>query len=527
MLSCKPSFRQGAAALAALSALLLPVLSGCAKESTRQESADAEPKPVIRLAGTDTGTPNPFRHLTRGPGTSKMQLLYDSLLEKDESGDIPWLARSWSVSDDGLSWTFTLVDNAFWHDGQPLTAEDAAFTFEYYRDHPPVSNELIVGGTYLVTKTEVLDAKTFRLTTSGFDNNTLRRLGFARIIPKHVWETVADPVTFTGEGAAVGSGPYRLESYDPAQGTYRYAAFDRYWGLEPAAAAIEWVPVSDSVLAFENGDISLTTLAADVLPRFREKADVTIKTVPSYHSYRLMMNIAASESLADLSVRQAMAYAINRQALVDKVSRGSAAVSSMGYVPDVSPWYNPAVEAYGYDPEKAKALLGGKALAFEMLTGNTPEEVKIAELIKLDLSAVGIDVSLKSVEAKTRDSAVKSGKYVLLLINSGGMGGDPDYLRSVYAGVSNSTALNQSPIPGYSNAELNDLAAKQAVEQNGEERKELIFRMQEIIARDVPMIMLHGALDNFAYRSAQTPYWMGRYDHNKLDHNKLSYLVRN
>ena len=87
---------------------------------------------VLREAGGDFGYPNPFRHQNRGPGFFKMELIYDSLLEKDEKGLIPWLAKEWTVSEDGQTYTFTLVDNATWHDGKPLTAEDVAFTVKYF-----------------------------------------------------------------------------------------------------------------------------------------------------------------------------------------------------------------------------------------------------------------------------------------------------------------------------------------------------------------------------------------------------------
>ena len=84
--------------------------------------------------GTDWGAPNPFLCQSRGPGTAKMKLVYGSLLEKDEEGDVSWLAESWTV--DGSDYTFTLFENATFQDGEPLTAQDVAFTLDYYREHP-------------------------------------------------------------------------------------------------------------------------------------------------------------------------------------------------------------------------------------------------------------------------------------------------------------------------------------------------------------------------------------------------------
>ncbi|MBF4693021.1 DNA-binding protein [Fusibacter sp. Q10-2] len=496
-------------------------------QETDQDKESAEGRPVIRLAGSDTGIPNPFRHHTRGPGMSKMQILYDSLLESGADDYVPWLAKSWRIDESGLTYSFDLVNNAVWHDGEPLTVEDVIFTFDYYREHTPVLNNLIVNGTYIVESVEKTGDWTFDVKVNTHDNTYLSRLGGARILPKHIWQSVEDPIAYEAEDAAVGSGPYKMTYYDAVKGEYRYEAFDEYWGLKPAVEAIEWVPVSDSVLAFENEEIDLINIAPDLLARYSSDAKYTIQNLPSYHSYRLMMNMDAVDALKSVEVRKALAYGINRKSLIDKIARGAAEISSMGYVPSTSSWYNPNIEAYDYDMAKSKRLLEGKKLSFKLLTGNAPAEVKLAELIRIDLEAIGVEVTIESVESKTRDQAVKKGNYELLLINSGGMGGDPDYLRSIYGNASSNTAaLNAATLKGYYNEEVSRLATAQATVKSGAERKEMIFEMQKLIAEDVPMIMLYSNDDNFVYRQEYYDGWFARFDHSKLDHNKLSYVVR-
>jgi peptide/nickel transport system substrate-binding protein len=92
---------------------------------------------VVRFAWEDVGTPTPFRISTAGPGGAVMlTLLYDTLTWKDEHGVIPWLATRWDVSPDGLEYTFNLAPGVTFHDGQPLTAADVAFSFGYYARHP-------------------------------------------------------------------------------------------------------------------------------------------------------------------------------------------------------------------------------------------------------------------------------------------------------------------------------------------------------------------------------------------------------
>ncbi|WRS28672.1 ABC transporter substrate-binding protein [Oscillospiraceae bacterium MB08-C2-2] len=491
-----------------------------AQSSASEAVATPEAEPVtLRLAGGDTGLPNPFKHAARGPGMSKMQILYDSLLEKDENGEIPWLAKSWEISSDGTVYTFHMQENAVWHDGKPLTAEDAVFTLAYYKDHPPVSNDLLVGSEYIVTDAKALDTYTLEVTFNRFDHTYLTKLGNMRIIPKHIWENVDDPIAYDGKDATIGSGPYKLDTYDAQQGAYRYVAFEQYWGLTPAAEAIEWVPASDSVLAFENGEIDLINAPADILPNYQNNPKYTVKTAHSFHSYRLMMNMESVEELRDVSLRQALVYGINRQELVDKAARGSAMISSQGYVLPVSGWYNQNTPKYDYNADTARALLDGKTYSFKLLTDNSADGMKVAELIKLSLADIGVKVTVESVESKTRDNAVNTGEYELLLINSGGMGGDPDYLRIVYG-------EGAKTIKGWSSPEIAALIKEQAAQQDEGKRKELIFEIQEKIAAEVPMILLHGAMDNFVFRPETYDGWMFRYDHSKCDHNKLSYLVR-
>ena len=480
---------------------------------------------IVRLEGGDWGLPTPYRHYRRGPGIFKMQLIYDSLMEVDEKGDIPWLAKSWEIADNGLTYRFNLQEDVLWHDGERMTAADVAFTFDYYREHPPVYTSLFPGGEYIIQKCLVLDDYTVEIVVNSKDVTYLSKIGNARIIPKHVWENVEDPTAYTGKGAVIGCGPFALDSYSSEQGSYRFISFDRYWGLDRAVDAIEFLPVSDTVLAFENGEIDLLSAPADLLSRYSEEGGYAVESKPSYHCYRLGLNMINRPELLDKTLRKALAYGINRKEILEKVQRGSGVVSSMGYVWQDSSWYNDSIEQYDYDPDMARTLLNGESYVFNLLTGNSAEDIKMAELIKLDLARIGIDVTVESVESKVRDSALRSGRYELLLVNYGGMGGDPDFLRSTY--YVDPEGLGQvNYFPGYMNQSINEIAREQARELNPIKRKEIIFELQSVIADEVPMVLLTGSNWNIVYRPSDYDNWVFRYGHNMPSHNKLSFLIR-
>ncbi|TCK87874.1 peptide/nickel transport system substrate-binding protein [Natranaerovirga hydrolytica] len=513
--------------------ILLTLLIGCSQEQSQSETLkgsaendsskqaindnDTMEEKIIRLSGGDSGLPNPFRHVSRGPGISKMHLIYDSLIEKDEEGNIPWLAKDWEISEDGLEYIFFLEEDVFWQDGELLTAEDVKFTFDYYKKHSPVSNALYVHDEYIIESTEVLDALTVKITLNSPNPSYFTDVGFMRIIPKHIWESIEDPKSYDGEGKVIGSGPFVMESYNLQEGTYRYKAFDNYWGLNQKVDYIEWVPVSDTIMAFENEEIDLINVSADLISRYKDDSEFTLISKHSYHSYRLLLNMEKRDELKELNIRQGMAYAIDQQNLIDVVERGSGEIASMGYVPSVHYWYNNNVKDYEYNLEQAKELLEDTQLTFELLTGNSNDEIRIAELIQNDFREVGIELKIESVDNRARDGAVVEGKYELVLINSGGMGSDPSYLSNTYG---------EGSLPGYYNEEIQQLLIEQDKELDNDKRKELVFQLQELIAEEVPIIMLYGPVDNNVYRHGHYDGWMFRYDHNKATHNKLSYLER-
>ena len=297
--------------------------------------------------------------------------------------------------------------------------------------------------------------------------------------------------------------------------------FDEFWGLTPAVSAIEWVPVSDSILAFQNEEIDIVNVPVDLLKNYENNSEFKIARNFGLHDFRFYFNFDKIPAFRDKEVRQAIAYAIDRKELIDKLERGSGLEGSQGYLPPTHPMYNQNLPKYEFNPEKAKELMKGRTITAQLTVGNSPKEVKMAELIKIRLQDIGITLDVVSVDSKARDTMIRNKSYETAIMESGGMGGDADMLREIY-----SSKMQKPHLAGYANEKLDDLLYRQSIERNAETRKQLIYSVQEILADEIPMLLLYGKIDNTVYRPAKYDRWTVRYDHTKLEHPKLSYMIR-
>ncbi|MCS4480714.1 ABC transporter substrate-binding protein [Clostridium botulinum] len=117
---------------------------------------------------------------------------------------------------------------------------------------------------------------------------------------------------------------------------------------------------------------------------------------------------------------------------MDKVMRGIGTEGSAAYLPKEHIWYNKYIKKYDYNVEKAKELLKGKNITFQIIVSNKKDNLRMAELLKLQLEKTGMKVNVKSIDMKSRDAAVKSGDYEAIITEHGGWGKDADVLRELY-----------------------------------------------------------------------------------------------
>jgi peptide/nickel transport system substrate-binding protein len=474
------------------------------------EGAPSERVETLRLSSDDFGFPSPFAY-SRGPGYARMSLIFDSLVWKDSTGEmIPWLAESWESSPDGLTWDFTIRQEVMWHDGRPLTADDVVFSYLYSSEQPGTTLGSVQGLLHSVEKTGENEVRiVLERPYAPFLRNVLAAVP---IIPQHIWENVEDARQFTTDEALIGSGAYRLVTYDKAEGAYLYDANDDYWMGPPYVKRIEMIRVGDDSLALSQGEIhaggieGITSAAMeDLLNVFTKDERFGIITAPGEWNLVLYFNMERGAPFHDKAFRQAVAYALDLEMVVNQVLFGDGLPGRPGQLPPSNPAMNPEAKTYPYDPALARQMLeeagyvdrngdgiretpDGEPLRIELLYANWYSP-RPAEMIKTWLQEVGIEINLKLVDRATSDQYTSEGQYEMALVGFGGRGGDPDTLRGLFSSKSRSQSFTK--VFGFKNDLFDELADKQLMEMDEQTRLDLVYQMQAILAEEVPTIPLY------------------------------------
>jgi len=440
----------------------------------------------------DWGYPSPYTHYARGPGYVRMSLIFETLVWKDDSDFVPALAKDWEYVEEENAYIFELRDDVTWHDGADFTAEDVVFTFEYTKQHPYQWAD-----SSLVESAEATDEYTVKLYLSQPYAPFFQDVaGTQPIIPKHIWQYVTEPEKFTDAQAVIGTGPYTLADYSQEHGTYLYKAYSDYYLGKPAVDELKFVKISEAMIpsALEQGMVNAGDVPPEIVSAL-EEAGLTIITAPHAWNAKLMIN-HQKEPLSSKQFRQALAYAIDREELVQITQRGHALAGSPGMMPPTSDWYYPDTPQYEYDPARAKQLLeglnytlendyftkDGEELELELIAAAEFEEV--GQFVKDQLEAVGIKIDFSTLEAKTVDAKVEAWDFDLSIYGHGGLY-EPSVLHKVIVEEGFNSARYDS------NQTLNQLLEAQLSEMDAEERKELVWQIQEIYAEDLPALTLY------------------------------------
>jgi len=441
----------------------------------------------------DWGFPSPYRSYPRGPGYLRMSFLFDTMTWKNKEGEVlPALARRWEYLDDENAYVFELNKSATWHDGTAFTADDVAFTVQYRKTYPMAWID-----PKIIEKAVPIDPHTVKLVLSEkYAPFLINVAGTMPILPRHIWENVTDPRTFGTEKALVGTGPFNLLDYDKAQGSYLYEANRAYYGGTPKVDRLKVIKFSTEMVAaaLRQGQVDAGSIPPDLAEGMKQAGFQVIRAPYGWH-LKLVMN-HREPPLNEKNFRQALAYAIDRQALVEITQRGHAVAGNPGFVPPDSSWYNPQVTAYPFDLDRAKALLQGlgcevrdgkvfrgeASLKLEMLS--QPRFKEVGLFVKEQLERLGIEIDIRSLESKTLDFKVLHWQFQLAISGHGGLY-EPSFLkRGILDEDFNSVRYRR-------NQELTKLVNAQLAEMHPEKRKEIVFHIQELYAEDLPNLPLY------------------------------------
>ncbi len=366
------------ASLAAIATVAAMTLAGCtsgapdnggntAPATGATNGGPATNAPVLTFAKPDgplTNNSNPFVGTSAARGEGYAYAIYEALVQPNlldpTAEPTPWLASAWKWNDDYTSITFTVRDGVKWSDGQPLTADDVAFSLQVRKDHPELNGENLPYGDITVSGSDV----TVTFTTSQFVN-TNKVYGLF-IVPKHIWENVAD-ISQDLNQKPVGTGPYLLDSW--TQQAIILKANPDYWGGKPAVDTIQYQSFNDNTAltnALVAGEVQWGWgYIANYESVFTSKDPKYVSWFPSGLAFDALWFNTAQAPFNDVTLRQAVSMIIDRQVLSDTGTTGAAApLTSVTGLPlpvgesFVAPQYQG--QSYKVDVDGAKKLLTDK-----------------------------------------------------------------------------------------------------------------------------------------------------------------------
>lgn len=373
---------------------------------------------VINLATNADPTFNPWY-----PGVGVESDLINSMIFEGLTrwnGDAqpsPALATKWSVSKDGLTWTFDLRPNVKWQDGKPFTAADVAFTFNkvVLNKSLGATNAHIYSPVERVEVVNPLEVKF--ILKRPFSSLPAYLAYFEGILPEHVFKNVANPfkdASFNKEHP-IGTGPFMVQKY--VSGAYvRLVRNPNYWGGKPKLAGVVFkvVPEPDAQIAqVLSGGLDMIRVENPTLLSRLKNAPGLVFDKQSENVYFFVILHQTNPLFQDVRVRQALEYAIDRKAIIQSVLKGYGQVATGPIAPVQKAYYDPNVKQYPYDPAQAKKLLAeagwtpgpngilqkdGKPFQITIDEGQYGQLVPIAELVQQYWQKIGVKVKLNTMD---------------------------------------------------------------------------------------------------------------------------------
>jgi len=371
--------------------------------------------------GADPDSLDP-QNTQSNPGEQVNRMMHENLVRFSAKMQLePALAESWLASKDGLTWTFKLRKGVKFHDGTPFAAKAVKYFFDrVLGDEKPFKASLY---TPVVQGAEVIDDSTVRVILK-------QPFGAFLFIMAHSAGAIVSPAAHQKWGKdlalhPVGTGPFKFVEWMKGD-RVTMERNDGYWGGAPNLDRVVVKTVREDqarVLMLESGDADLiVNIPTEEIPRLRKDARFTIESSPTARALFIAINVK-KKPFDDVRVRQALNYAVNRDAIVKELFQNNAQVVAS----HVSPLQNGYAQlaGYPYDPKKSKELLaqaGQPALKVKLWSpkGRFVKDYELAQAVQQDLAAVGVEATLSTMEwgaylAATKTPAEQTPRELFLL----------------------------------------------------------------------------------------------------------------
>ena len=427
--------------------------------------------------------------------------IHNALVELDENFEPqPVLASAMpEVSEDGLTYTFTLREGVRFHDGTEFTSEDVKYTYEWYMN--PDNAAVSANNFALVESVEAPDQYTVIVNMRQPNAAFFSQVANTFIVPAAYHGEIGEDAY---KSAPVGTGSFKLREWRAAEFTVVEAFEDHFRGRPHLdSVRLNVVPeASVRTIALETGDAdsSVWPLVTEDEIRLSESGQFTTIVTSSLALNHFPLN-NEHPALSDKRVRQAFMHAIDRQAVIDDIFSGAATLATSNLSPAMGEYYTDDVAQYPYDPERAAALLDeagwvlggsgmrekdGEPLSFviTVITGDQARRPE-AEVVQSYLLELGVDVQIEEAPVATILEQMPRGEMDASLFNwtYGGSEGDPDASTVLASDAANN-------FPQFRNERVDELLTQGLTEVDPAARASIYHEIQQIFAEEVPVLYM-------------------------------------
>ncbi|MBT2601074.1 MULTISPECIES: ABC transporter substrate-binding protein [unclassified Oceanobacillus] len=482
-------------------------------EDNGSDASASEDQVLVFARGGDSESLDPGS-TTDGESSRVTRQILESLLDFDkDSFEIkPGLAHDWDISEDGLTYTFYLEEGVTFHDGTDFNAEAVKTNFERWADPNHEYAFTDEGFVYNIYGTMF----------GGFEGDEGHVIDEINAVSDHEIEFVLkEPLGFFLQNLAMSyfaiTSPAALEEYGPditenpvGTGPFKFNSWSKNDSIvldkfedyrvedQPKLDQVIFQVIPDNsarLIALQSGEIDMMDgLNPDDAAGLEGEEEIELLT-RGENNFGYVGFHTQKEPVDQKEVRQAISYAIDKQAIADALYAGYATTAKNPLPPSYL-GYNDGVEGYEYNPDRARELLeeAGYAdgLEIELMISPTarpymPDPETVAQIVQENLSEVGIELTITSHEWAPYLELTEQGEHQMYILGWSGTNGDPDYFLS---SLLHSTNIGSSNNTFYENTEVDDLLnqAKRAVDQ--EKRADLYMQAQELISEDAPMVTL-------------------------------------